>query len=244
MRCSKKRYRGYLFGHISLAERLHEEKMTKLQSPNFHVSKTRLIIYNVPKLMEEKNLRQLCIDAVTSRATKQKPTIHQLKLLKDKKGKEGKKCCPHNVQTLKLCKEKLQAQKASLDDVGDLQQNHTVKPQDSLANKNRRKRKSRVEKTLKNFDSKKVCELENKAIEGTTFEKGRATKKQKRSMRSRIDGALPEKTLKGSKQQAKVAEETHRKPNYDPACKYWKAKVAEETHRELNTATTGIHLEE
>lgn len=43
---------------------------------------------------------------------------------------------------------------------------------------------------------------------------------------------------------AKVAEETHRKPNYDPACKYWKAKVAEETHRELNTATTGIHLEE
>ncbi|XP_021286016.1 RNA-binding protein 28 [Herrania umbratica] len=67
---------------------LHEKKMTKLQSPNFHVSKTRLVIYNLPKSMTEKELKQLCIDAVISRATKQKPVIRQIKFLKSvKKGK-------------------------------------------------------------------------------------------------------------------------------------------------------------
>ncbi|KAG8473677.1 hypothetical protein CXB51_035518 [Gossypium anomalum] len=67
---------------------LHEKKMTKLQSPNFHVSKTRLVIYNLPKSMTENELKQLCIDAVTSRATKQKPVIRQIKFLKTvKKGK-------------------------------------------------------------------------------------------------------------------------------------------------------------
>ncbi|XWS40072.1 hypothetical protein CRYUN_Cryun18bG0109000 [Craigia yunnanensis] len=67
---------------------LHEKKMTKLQSLNFHVSKTRLVIYNLPKSMTEKELKQLCIDAVTSRATKQKPVIRQIKFLKTvKKGK-------------------------------------------------------------------------------------------------------------------------------------------------------------
>ncbi|XVE67017.1 hypothetical protein DITRI_Ditri08aG0126400 [Diplodiscus trichospermus] len=67
---------------------LHEKKMTKLQSPNFHVSKTRLVVYNLPKTMTEKELKQLCIDAVTSRATKQKPVIRQIKFLKTvKKGK-------------------------------------------------------------------------------------------------------------------------------------------------------------
>ncbi|KAL4317932.1 hypothetical protein GQ457_18G017280 [Hibiscus cannabinus] len=67
---------------------LHEKKMTKLQSPNFHVSRTRLVIYNLPKSMTENELKQLCIDAVTSRATKQKPVIRQIKFLKTvKKGK-------------------------------------------------------------------------------------------------------------------------------------------------------------
>ncbi|OMO75597.1 hypothetical protein COLO4_26001 [Corchorus olitorius] len=67
---------------------LHEKKMTKLRSPNFHVSRTRLVIYNLPKSMTEKELKQLCIDAVTSRATKQNPVIRQIKFLKNvKKGK-------------------------------------------------------------------------------------------------------------------------------------------------------------
>lgn len=52
--------------------------MTKLQSPNFHVSRTRLVIYNLPKSMTEKGLKKLCIDAVVSRATKQKPVIKQV----------------------------------------------------------------------------------------------------------------------------------------------------------------------
>ncbi|GMP37815.1 hypothetical protein CsSME_00009332 [Camellia sinensis var. sinensis] len=64
---------------------LEKKKATKLQSPNFHVSKTRLIIYNIPKSMTEKVLKRLCMDAVTSRATKQKPVIRQTKFLKDSK---------------------------------------------------------------------------------------------------------------------------------------------------------------
>ncbi|KAK3412560.1 hypothetical protein EUGRSUZ_I01295 [Eucalyptus grandis] len=67
---------------------LEREKMTKLQSPNFHVSRTRLVIYNLPKSMTEKELKKLCFEAVTSRATKQKPDIRQIKFLKNiKKGK-------------------------------------------------------------------------------------------------------------------------------------------------------------
>ncbi|ESQ29146.1 hypothetical protein EUTSA_v10023293mg [Eutrema salsugineum] len=68
--------------------RLHENKMKKLQSPNFHVSKTRIVIYNLPKSMNEKQLQKLLVDAVTSRATKQKPSIRQIKFLQnEKKGK-------------------------------------------------------------------------------------------------------------------------------------------------------------
>ncbi|XP_027910823.1 RNA-binding protein 28 [Vigna unguiculata] len=66
-------------------QELERKKKTKLQSPNFHVSRTRLIIYNLPKSMHEKELKKLCIDAVISRATKQKPLIRQIKFLKNEK---------------------------------------------------------------------------------------------------------------------------------------------------------------
>ncbi|PON77404.1 Splicing factor-like protein [Trema orientale] len=66
---------------------LERKKTEKLRSPNFHVSRTRLVIYNLPKSMNEKELKKLCIDAVTSRATKQSPVIRQVKFMKDvKKG--------------------------------------------------------------------------------------------------------------------------------------------------------------
>ncbi|XP_019453432.1 PREDICTED: RNA-binding protein 28-like isoform X2 [Lupinus angustifolius] len=68
-------------------QELERKKKTKLQSPNFHVSTTRLIIYNLPKTMTEKQLKKLCIDAVKSKATKQKPLIRQIKFLKD--GRKG-----------------------------------------------------------------------------------------------------------------------------------------------------------
>ncbi|KAF3776793.1 RNA-binding protein 28 [Nymphaea thermarum] len=64
---------------------LSKKKEVKLQSPNFHVSKTRLIIYNVPKSMSNIELKKLFANAVTQRACKQKPTIKQVKILKDKK---------------------------------------------------------------------------------------------------------------------------------------------------------------
>ncbi|KAA8536069.1 hypothetical protein F0562_028547 [Nyssa sinensis] len=151
---------GVSASDMSKRQTLERKKMTKLQSPNFHISRTRLIIYNLPKSMTEKELKKLCIGAVTSRATKQKPVIQQIKCLKDsKKGKVvtknhsrgvafveftehqhalvalrvlnnnpetfGPEYRPivefalDNVQTLKLRKDKLQAQQlGSTDDTG------------------------------------------------------------------------------------------------------------------------------
>ncbi|KAK2634833.1 hypothetical protein Ddye_029625 [Dipteronia dyeriana] len=65
--------------------RLNENKLTKLQSQNFHVSRIRLVIYNIPKSMTERELRKLCIDAVISQASEQTPFIRQLKFLKNLK---------------------------------------------------------------------------------------------------------------------------------------------------------------
>ncbi|CAM8929500.1 unnamed protein product [Rhodiola kirilowii] len=83
---------GVSISDMSKRKKLHEQKMAKLQSPNFHISKTRLIIYNVPKSMKEAELKKICIDAVISRATKQKPAIRQIKLLANK----GKSATTHS----------------------------------------------------------------------------------------------------------------------------------------------------
>ncbi|XP_024539975.1 RNA-binding protein 28 [Selaginella moellendorffii] len=64
---------------------LQTEKATKLRSPNFHVSKTRLAIHNFPRTLSEKDVKQLFTNAVVSRARKQRPVIKQVKLLTDDK---------------------------------------------------------------------------------------------------------------------------------------------------------------
>ncbi|GFP84641.1 RNA-binding protein 28 [Phtheirospermum japonicum] len=94
---------GVSASDMSKRKKLHEDKISKLQSPNFRVSRTRLIVYNVPKTMKEKELRRLFTDAVISRATKQKPSIRQIKTLKDSKnGKEGEKTRPRGVAFLEF----------------------------------------------------------------------------------------------------------------------------------------------
>lgn len=45
-------------------KRAAEEKNTKLRSPNFFVSMTRLAVGNIPLIMQEKELKQLFISAV------------------------------------------------------------------------------------------------------------------------------------------------------------------------------------
>ncbi|KAL8138862.1 hypothetical protein V2J09_004863 [Rumex salicifolius] len=76
---------GVSASDLEKRKNLERKKMVKLQSPNFHVSRTRLIIYNIPKSMNVNEFKKLCIDAVTSRAVKQIPTIRQIKFLKDSK---------------------------------------------------------------------------------------------------------------------------------------------------------------
>ncbi|XP_065847373.1 uncharacterized protein [Euphorbia lathyris] len=76
---------GVSVNDMAKRKSLHEKKTTKLRSPNFHVSRNRLVIYNLPHSMHEKKLKKLCIDAVISRATKQKPVIRQIKIIKSTK---------------------------------------------------------------------------------------------------------------------------------------------------------------
>ncbi|XP_074575987.1 uncharacterized protein LOC141832383 isoform X2 [Curcuma longa] len=79
-------------------EALMKKKTEMLQSPKFHVSRTMLIIYNLPKTMTPVEVRKLCVNAVTSRASKQKPIIEKVKVLKDaKKGKVTTKKHSHGV---------------------------------------------------------------------------------------------------------------------------------------------------
>ncbi|KAG8364347.1 hypothetical protein BUALT_Bualt19G0119400 [Buddleja alternifolia] len=94
---------GVSASDMAKRKKLHEDKMVKLKSPNFRVSRTRLIVYNVPKTMQEQKLRKIFLDAVVSRATKQKPTLRQIKILQDlKKGKEGEKSRPRGVAFLEF----------------------------------------------------------------------------------------------------------------------------------------------
>jgi nucleolar protein 4 len=63
--------------------RAREEMKTKLKSPNFSVSKTRLNIRNVPRQWVESQLKQLCIKAVKERAKLAQPKIVQVKILRE-----------------------------------------------------------------------------------------------------------------------------------------------------------------
>jgi hypothetical protein len=60
--------------------RLAKRKAEMLVSPKFHVSRTRLIIYNLPKTMTINDVKKLCREAVISRATKQNPVIRKVYL--------------------------------------------------------------------------------------------------------------------------------------------------------------------
>lgn len=70
-------------GDQNKRRRAAEERRTKLRSPNFLMSRTRLAVRNVPPTWDEKRLRALFIEAVKERATKAKPRVTQVKLLRD-----------------------------------------------------------------------------------------------------------------------------------------------------------------
>ncbi len=58
--------------------RLEWEKQTKLRSPKFGVSRTRLLVQNVPEGWSEARLKQTFEEAVRKRATKQTPKVTQV----------------------------------------------------------------------------------------------------------------------------------------------------------------------
>ncbi len=60
-------------------QRSAEEKKTKLKSPNFVISPTRLSFRNVPFSMTEAQLRALAVRAVKERASREKPEVVQVR---------------------------------------------------------------------------------------------------------------------------------------------------------------------
>ncbi|CAM0876937.1 unnamed protein product [Alopecurus aequalis] len=68
---------------------LAKRKAEMLVSPKFHVSRTRLIIYNLPKTMTINDVKKLCREAVISRATKQNPVIRKVNILNNEKKGQG-----------------------------------------------------------------------------------------------------------------------------------------------------------
>ncbi|TVU44647.1 hypothetical protein EJB05_04093, partial [Eragrostis curvula] len=74
-----------LFISMQETQRLARRKAEMLQSQKFHVSRTRLIIYNLPKTMTINDVKKLCREAVSSRAMKQNPVIQKVNILKNEK---------------------------------------------------------------------------------------------------------------------------------------------------------------
>ncbi|KAI3849800.1 hypothetical protein MKW98_026714 [Papaver atlanticum] len=75
-----------------LRQMLEKRKNDNLQSPDFHVSRTRLAVYNFPMTISEKQLKNLILDAVLSADSKQTPVIQQLEILgKSKDAKAANK---------------------------------------------------------------------------------------------------------------------------------------------------------
>ena len=68
-------------GDRAKRKRSVEEKKSKLKSPNFRVSATRLSVRNVPRAWTEPQLRAAFVAAVKERATKAVPRVKQVKLL-------------------------------------------------------------------------------------------------------------------------------------------------------------------
>eukprot|EP00884_Botryococcus_braunii_P019055 jgi/Botrbrau1/5833/Bobra.0366s0015.1 len=64
-------------------QRAAQEMASKLRSPNFFVSRTRLCIRNIPYALDEKALKQLVLDAVKQHASKAHPKVKQVKILRD-----------------------------------------------------------------------------------------------------------------------------------------------------------------
>ena len=58
------------------------EKESKLKSPNFFVSDTRLSVHNLPLKTDDKALKKIFMDAVQRRATKEVPVVKQAKVLR------------------------------------------------------------------------------------------------------------------------------------------------------------------
>jgi nucleolar protein 4 len=64
-------------------ERAQRDKKLKLANPNFHVSRTRLSLKNLPKDLDERKLRNIFFDAAKKACPGEKIVIKQVKVVRD-----------------------------------------------------------------------------------------------------------------------------------------------------------------
>ncbi|KAG9130426.1 hypothetical protein Leryth_004369 [Lithospermum erythrorhizon] len=197
---------GVSASDLSKRKSLQEKKTTKLQSPNFHVSKTRLIMYNIPKSMSEKGLKKLCIEAVISRASKQKPMIRQIKILKDlKKGNDATKDFSRGVAFIEFTEHEhaLVALRVLNNNPGTFGSEHRPIVEFALDNVQKLKlREERNQYQMSEF--KKEDDMGNKVPSGADNRgDGRANKKQKSAPPSKGDKFPTKKMPLGLKKEMK-----------------------------------------
>ncbi|KAJ8572242.1 hypothetical protein K7X08_008753 [Anisodus acutangulus] len=203
---------GVSVSDMSKRKGLQEKKIVKLKSPNFHVSRTRLFIYNIPKSMTEKQLKTLCIDAVTSRGvaflefSEHEHALVALRVLNNNPETFGPEHRPivefalDNNQTMKL-REKLQ-QRGFNRNREDLQQNDNKNerdPRDKQSRKhtlsvagNRDKEKNKRVRSATSGEgnvssvsgSKDGDQPKNKGVKGSISEGERDEKKNKKKVKS------------------------------------------------------------
>ncbi|KAI3899966.1 hypothetical protein MKW92_040457 [Papaver armeniacum] len=76
---------------------LEKKKNVRLQSPDFYVSRTRLVVYNFPNTISEKRLKKIFEDAVLSGVSEQTPIIQKIKILGQTKNAEAIKNYPRGI---------------------------------------------------------------------------------------------------------------------------------------------------
>ncbi|KAI3899967.1 hypothetical protein MKW92_040458 [Papaver armeniacum] len=88
---------GVSSSDIVKRQALEKKRNFRLQSPDFYVSRTRLVVYNFPNAISERRLKKIFEDAVLSRVSEPTPIIQKLKILGQTKDAEATKNYPRGI---------------------------------------------------------------------------------------------------------------------------------------------------
>eukprot|EP01024_Parvocaulis_polyphysoides_P045464 TRINITY_DN425_c3_g1_i6.p1 TRINITY_DN425_c3_g1~~TRINITY_DN425_c3_g1_i6.p1 ORF type:complete len:619 (-),score=160.43 TRINITY_DN425_c3_g1_i6:386-2242(-) len=169
----------------------NKEREQKIKSPKFHVSQTTLFIRNIPTKTTAQEIKQIVIDAVKQRATKEKPKVIKSSILKhkDRKDADGK------PKSRGVAVVELGQHDHALAALRQLNNNPNIFTQD---------KRPIVEFALEN---REAIQLHEK------LKVNRKLSRQKKQMESAEDGDQTDKTTHNQKDQITNPEEKRRKQN-------------------------------